>query len=108
MGDLNCRIGNAQEQWVETTGISDSNSEMEFEHVHLPVRFNQDNKSNCYGTKLMELLNASYVLVVNGRTPGDMIGNYTYNGYRGSSSIYLCICVTDMGFRIQKKNTDDV
>ena len=74
MGDLNCRIGNAQEQWVETTVISDSNSEMEFEHVHLPVRFNQDNKSNCYGTKLMELLNASHLLVVNGRTPGDMIG----------------------------------
>ena len=91
MGDLNCRVGNKIEQWVDVIESPGPLAGIELDHISVPMRFNQDSKSNSYGSKLLTIMNESLVMLVNGRTPGDMLGNLTFHGYRGSSSIDLCI-----------------
>ena len=40
-------------------------------------------------------------MIVNGRTPGDMLEAYTLHGYNGSSCIDLCICNTNIYDNVQ-------
>ncbi len=91
IGDLNCRTGGKQEQWVDiTTDTLDRN--IDCKYIDVPTRFCQDSKCNTYGTKLLDIMNECHLLIVNGRVPGDMLGSNTYHGYNGSSCIDLCIC----------------
>ena len=93
MGDLNSRTGHKQENWMDIidTHTLGSDENLDFENIPLSTRLNQDGKCNSYGNLLLDILNDSHMLILNGRTVGDMLGAYTYHGYNGSSNIDLCI-----------------
>ena len=105
IGDLNSRTGNRQEQWVDIicteTAENNKDSRIDFETLDVPLRFCQDAKSNTYGNRLIDIINESHLLIMNGRTPGDMLGSFTYHGYNGSSCIDLCICSKDFLSQVQ-------
>ena len=103
IGDLNCRVGTKQEQWVDLTptDINVNEPNINFLYVNVPTRFCQDTKCNYYGNRLLETLNEGHLLIVNGRTPGYVLGANTYHGYNGSSCVDLCICSKKIYDKVQ-------
>ena len=55
--------------------------------THLSERNNLDSVENQYGIWLVNLCISKQLVILNGRTTGDTVGNYTYYGPNGSSTI---------------------
>ena len=51
------------------------------------LRSNQDQHTNVYGQKLIELSISSKMKILNGRILGDLMGKFTYIGYNGISTV---------------------
>lgn len=85
-GDLNSRISNQVESYV--TDVVDNNS---INVTNENIRFSNDDKVNSQGKKLMEIVNSNYMTIVNGRTLGDLDGQYTCYKYNGCSVVDYCI-----------------
>ena len=57
-----------------------------------PKRCNSDTQTNSMGCKLVEFCKSHELLIVNGRTPGDEAGNFTFfDSAKGASTIDLAI-----------------
>lgn len=72
-------------------------------------RFNFDMEKNCYGRKLVELCKNTNMLIANGRTCGDIPGNYTYHNNQGSSVVDYALFTNDLNdlityFHVQAPN----
>ena len=93
-GDLNARTGNALEfltgHHVDVTDtISDricvgSNDNAP---IQLPFRHNRDKVKNKFGSKLLEIIEAHNMVILNGRVMGDSFGEKTCFTHNGSSTV---------------------
>ena len=85
-GDLNARIGHK-------TGmvLHDSDNFIPMPDDYIPdentPRFSQDIKSNTYGTHFLNLVMNNQLTILNGRTLGDMTGNFTSIQKQGCSVV---------------------
>ena len=65
-------------------------------------RKNTDKSTNEYGTKLLNLCKMANILILNGRSPGDVEGNLTSCNHRGSSTIdYIGVSKNIIAYDIQ-------
>lgn len=87
IGDLNSRIGTLYE-CLTNDNFNDHHSD---EFITIRDRRSQDKNTNNYGKLLLNLLNKSHMLVLNGRHVGDLNGKFTCTKYNGRSSIDMCI-----------------
>ena len=88
MGDLNSRLGQLQEKYVtHITDLDNLNSDI----ISPKTRNSNDITVNSNGKIMMNIINDAHLIVVNGRTVGDFIGNYTCDKWNGSSCVDLCI-----------------
>ena len=87
-GDLNARTA----QLVDYHRTDPALQNLLPEHLDslpdvVPHRRSQDAKTNAWGKLLLELCQQADILVLNGRTPGDLSGNYTCVQPKGSSVV---------------------
>jgi len=89
MGDLNARIG------VDKTQLTDIpilENLIPQDLSQIPTRSSCDFNTNRYGKKLRQLCQGHGLVVANGRTPGDQLGNFTCYNNRGASVVDFVIC----------------
>jgi len=103
MGDLNARV--ADEQTLNLNAIDNI-------PFLSPTRSSRDCIINTEGRKILKLLEELGGVILNGRTPGDQNGEFTF--YRGSccSVIDYCICSYNLldtvsSFNVQTKEFSD-
>ena len=53
---------------------------------------NCDNAVNSHGNKIVDICHTFNVIILNGRTKGDMIGNYTHLNNNGVSTVDYSLC----------------
>jgi hypothetical protein len=98
LGDLNSRTAEMQEMLF--TSMYDNNDQSDSRQIEIRHRENCDKETNANGHDLIEIMNNSNLLALNGRTPGDVHGNFTYHGAKGSSTIDLCLTSTTLKQKI--------
>ena len=89
MGDLNARTGRDSDQQTEIP-VLDSISPQDY--TQILDRSSCDTKVNKYGKKLKQLCKDHNLVVANGRTPGDLLGNFTCYSNKGASVVDYVIC----------------
>ena len=89
MGDLNARIGVDKTQ---QTDIPVLDNIIPQDHTQMFARSSCDSNINRYGKKLRQLCQGHDLVVANGRTPGDQLGNFTCYNNRGASVVDYVIC----------------
>lgn len=92
VGDLNARTGNIQEKLNDHPDDFHYNSEIQIDSkcqlgYDLRKRNNTDLTINNFGKKLIELVEAFSLIILNGRTLGDLKGEKTCYTSRGSSTV---------------------
>ena len=90
-GDFNSRTG----KYNDHTSISGDHfitSNDSKESFTPPVRNNCDNMLNNHGKTLLEFCKLFDFRILNGRTRGDSMGNFTFHGKNGSSTVDYIIC----------------
>lgn len=97
IGDLNSRIGEIQETKTIVTNdniyIIDEN-DCEYLEYH---RSNKDTVVNTNGKRMLTIINENNMLTVNGRTVGDLKGEYTHVDPQGHmSTIDTCMVSNDL------------
>ena len=93
-GDFNARTGSLLDSFIQ------NNPEVEhlhqrpgddFVNIDIPSRSNWDRKVNTEGKPFIETTTSLGLIILNGRTLGDTLGNFTCIKYNGSSTIdYIC------------------
>ena len=97
LGDFNSRIANKQETLVHYDVFEgECNSSFNDEVADIIERKSQDAKKNSFGTKFLEMLEASHLTILNGRTTGDMDGKLTCHKYNGSSVVDYCVTSSEI------------
>ena len=98
IGDLNSRIGNWNES-LEYSKEIDINSDLYIE-AHkadsINHRNSRDSVKNKFGRKLIELCCHNNLVILNGRTLGDLQGQYTSFQYNGCSVVDYSIVDSDL------------
>ena len=100
IGDLNSRLGNLQEEFSFINDDPDAQNTID-NIESLPVREFMDPSTNQSGKKLMDLLNESSLISLNGRKLGDTSGKLTCHQYNGSSTVDLNIVSWDLYDKVQ-------
>lgn len=99
MGDFNARLGTLQDYVID-----DSDKHLALPPDYCPDsqkhRRNVDTKVNSHGKNLISMCMATQLRILNGRTPGDTLGNFTYHDPRGSSAIDYFLCCESFRSRI--------
>ena len=88
-GDLNARTGNLID-FVESDEANDTNIPLPTNYepdVVTSVRNNKDTVKNDYGKNLIEMCISGNLSILNGRTNGDYLGNYTCYKTGGLSTV---------------------
>lgn len=83
MGDVNSRIG-------RDNGILEYNSDQECDYL-VNNRNSYDYVTNQFGRKLLEMCRQNNLIVLNGRSMGDLQGQFTSFNYNGSAVVDYCI-----------------
>ena len=89
-GDLNARIANKADTLLDSQTNHPIDSFPDFQTITPPPRHSMDSNSNAWGNKLIDMCIAHNLCLLNGRTIGDLAGNYTFFG-GGRSVIDLTI-----------------
>ena len=89
-GDLNSRLGNKADTLLDAEINLHVDDISELDTIKAPPRHSMDNKTNVWGNKLIDLCIAHNLCLLNGRTIGDLAGNFTYFG-PGCSVIDLTV-----------------
>jgi hypothetical protein len=91
IGDLNARtsiisdvINNDNEQYLPM-------NESYIQDCEIPMRNNQDFTINTRGSSLIDLCISAQLRILNGRTLGDLSGQFTCHKHNGSSVVDYCI-----------------
>jgi hypothetical protein len=88
MGDINARTGDNPDFITnDNCDVLGIDPDMYNVDLNMKSRFNQDKHVNIYGRKLLELCIATQLRILNGRTLGDLCGNYTSFQPNGKSTI---------------------
>ena len=82
VGDMNARIGEAQQN-IEETFVTTF-------HADLGLRKSKDTTRNTRGNKILEMCEDYGLVILNGRTTGDESGSYTFISHLGNSVNDLC------------------
>jgi exonuclease III len=93
IGDFNSRIGSLQDI-LEPNPVWDDKNNFNFvdsRNLNINPRVSRDSVTNQYGRKLIDLCKHDNLLILNGRTLGDLQGEFTSFHYNGSSVIDYCI-----------------
>ena len=93
IGDLNNRIGMRKESHYDV--FHDNTGEDITRPLPVVSRSNQDRQVNGPGRRLMTLLNDYGLMVANGRTCGDLAGQYTCCRWNGMSAVDLLVVEGD-------------
>ncbi len=94
VGDLNARTGNTPESLnghhfdvvdneSDRLCVGTSNNAM----VHLPLRQNRDKIKNSFGSRLLEIIEANNMAILNGRVMGNSFAEKTCYTHNGSSMV---------------------
>ena len=98
IGDLSSRLGNLQEEFIN----DDPDAQNTIDNIEsLPVREFMDPSTNQSGRKLMDLLNGTSLISLNGRKLGDTSGKLTCRQYNGGSTVDLNIVSCDLYDKVQ-------
>ena len=96
VGDFNSRTGVLREDWDHHKELQRGESEVmtmdSTGNTNIPLRSNRDKEDNKFGNKLINLCETLGLVILNGRKTGDLSGQYTYHGSRGSSAIDYAVC----------------
>ena len=101
IGDFNSRLGNYQETLTCINNECEQETDQNFDRVELPHRSFHDTEKNTSGRKLIELLNESNLISLNGRKIGDTSGKFTCHQYNGSSTVDLDVVSWELYDKIQ-------
>ena len=92
MGDFNGRTGDTEDSYIDNVQINDLIPTPCF-FKDIPKRRNCDEIINSHGSKIIELCKSFDFRILNGRTKGDKIGNFTHlNTNQGFSTIDYSLC----------------
>ena len=101
MGDLNCRMGQYQENInLAPYDINDESLHKD-EIMDLPTRRCMDSSINQQGRDFKKVINSSHLIILNGRVVGDMSGMYTCHTYNGSFVVDYCMVTPDIYKHVQ-------
>ncbi len=87
LGDLNARTGSLPDFLMNYKGDNKTDLLYFDSDVEPNKRFNSDTVINDYGKKFLNMCINTDMLIVNGRTDGDIHGRFTYNSPIGNSTI---------------------
>ena len=87
VGDFNSRTDNIQEISTDISDMTDENRHEIRNDVCMPQRHNEDVTVNKYGINLMNIIEQSQLIILNGRVLGDLKGSKTCQKYNGSSTV---------------------
>ena len=94
-GDFNARTGNLNDYIKHDYSSSHIQTGKNYsldKTVHNTERENKDNKINSWGRELMVLCKSAGLRILNGRTIGDLFGDYTYfKGNKKSAVDYVIV-----------------
>ena len=79
-GDFNARIGTV-EDFIDNKHLEDDI----FAPFSFDPRLSQDHQVNAYGKSLIDLCIGNNLITLNGRTNGDLLGQFTCHTYNGAS-----------------------
>ena len=85
-GDINARTG-IKPDFIEVDKITDNYLGLAEVKTNNKVRNNIDMKTNAAGLQLLNLCKITDMLILNGRTIGNLTGHYTYYAKNGSSVV---------------------
>ena len=96
-GDLNARTGQDND-FVE---FDESDKELGVDNFENQCKRNSEDKNkNTRGNDLLDICKVNDMLVLNGRTSGDIFGKYTCHNWNGSSVVDYFLCPNDFSNRI--------
>ena len=93
-GDLNARVADLIDVYIPSThqGCNDHVWDSK-DYTPIPRRSNKDNSANSSGKTLIDLLQTTDLVLLNGRTVGDIFGEITCYTWNGCSAIDI-VCVS--------------
>ena len=90
-GDFNIRIGTQNDFIIENEkDLNYLPQDYELDTIR-SVRNNQYTSVNEYGQQLLDLCIETKLMILNGRTRGDLQGHLTYVGFHGCSTVDLVL-----------------
>ena len=101
-GDFNARIGNENIHEIHDTPIIADLTPPFLNPTSLMERSACDMTINQHGRKLTQICSSLNLHVANGRTPGDLLGNYTCFTNNGVSTVDLVIADNDLIHEVKK------
>lgn len=100
MGDLNARTGRLDD-YILDDSVDHIPHPDYYEVDNFRKRLNKDENINSYGKKLIDLCLSTDLKIANGRTIGDLYGNFTCHSYNGSSLVDYILVQTRLFVKIQ-------
>ena len=99
-GDFNARTGNMPDYILNEIDNIPVLDQVVSTSVDCVTRINNDDKTNVYGRKLLNMCINCNINIVNGRTYGDMPGQHTCFQYNGSSVTDYTMVSSDLSKNI--------
>lgn len=93
IGDMNSRIGNKKEIIFDDTDNFSTHS-LNYQYpvdLQIPKRYSLDIKSNKLGVELLNVCVSNKLGILNGRTLGNLCGQYTCFKHNGKSIFVNCL-----------------
>ena len=92
-GDLNGHTGELDDAFREDGDMTEQFITIPSTFVNLPKRRNCDNTINSHGERIIHLCHTFDLKILNGRTIGNALGNYSpLNANKGESTIDYITC----------------
>ena len=96
IGDFNSRTGNIQEVLHDITDMTHINRQEIILDNKIPNRRNEDLTVNQYGKHLLNVIEQAHMIILNGKSLGDLQGSKTCHKYNGSSTVDYMIVSSDI------------
>ena len=92
LGDLNARTGKSNDYITADGNHFLCSGILEEQAAFAETRNNLDNNINNHGKFILEICKNFDIRILNGRFRGDSLGNFTYHGRNGNSTIDYIFC----------------
>ena len=91
-GDFNCRVGLLADYVEEDNNLYGNRDPKQIVDNQFANRYSQDKTINSLGRNLIDLYPTRQLKIMNGRTLGDLTGNFTCYKRNGNSVVDYVIC----------------